>query len=147
MHIHAQRKVDHHREVDLIVKWIGSQSQYHNFYHDIDHNLDYNFNHNFDYDFAPNLDHKYGLIVDLIENYHDFHGPKVDQSRITMVFVVQEWIYRELPCFSWSQSGSDRELQRFPWSQSGSIENYLGFHSPRVDLLRITMVFMVPRWI
>ena len=147
MHIHAQRKVDHDREVDLIVKWIGSQSQYHNFYHDVDHNLDYNFDHNFDYDFDPNLDHKYGLIVDLIENYHGFHGPRVDQSRITMVFVVQEWIYRELPWLSWSKNGSDRELQWFSWSQNGSIENYHGFHGPRVDLARITMVFMVPRWI
>ena len=100
MHIHAQRKVDHDREVDLIVKWIGSQSQYHNFYHDVDHNLDYNFDHNFDYDFDLNLDHKYGLIIDLIESYHGFHGPRVDQSKITMVFVVQEWIYRELPWFS-----------------------------------------------
>ena len=133
MHIHAQRKVDHDREVDLIVKWIGSQSQYHNFDHDIDHNLDYNFDHNFDYDFDHNLDHKYGLIVDLIENYHGFHGTRVAQSRITMVFVVQEWIYRELPWFS--------------WSQSGSIENYYGFNGPRLDLSRITMVFMVPRWI
>ena len=105
MHIHAQRKVDHDREVDLIVKWIGSQSQYHNFYHDVDHNLDYNFDHNFDYDFDPNLDHKYGLIVHLIENYsgfhglsvsiknyHGFRGPKMDLSRITVVFMVQEWI-------------------------------------------------------
>ena len=119
MHIHAQRKVDHDREVDLIVKWIGSQSQYHNFYHDVDHNLDYNFDHNFDYDFDTNLDHKYGLIVDLIENYRGFHGPRVDQSRITMV----------------------------SWSKNGSIENYYGFHGPRVDLSKITMVFMVPRWI
>ena len=108
MHIHAQRKVDHDRQVDLIVKWIGSQSQYHNFDHDIDHNLDYNFDHNFDYDFDHNLDHKYGLIVDLIENYHGLHGPRVDQLRITMVFVVQEWIYRELPWFSWSQGGSEQ---------------------------------------
>ena len=131
MHIHAQRKVDHDREVDLIVKWIGSQSQYHNFDHDFDHNLDYDFDHNLDYDFDHNLDHKYGLIVDLIENYH---GPRVDQSRITMAFVVQEWIDRELPWFSWSQSGSDRELQWFSWSQSGSIENYNGFHCPRVDI-------------
>ena len=145
MHIHAQRKVDHDREVDLIVKWIGSQSQYHNFDHDVDHNLDYSFDHN--YDFEHNLDHKYGLIVDLIENYHGFHGRRVDQSRITVVFVVQKWIYRELPWFSWSQSGSDRELQWFSWSQNGSIENYHGFHGPRVDLSRITMVFMVPRWI
>ena len=143
MHIHAQRKVDHDREVDLIVKWIGSQSQYHNFYHDIDHNLDYNFDHNFYYDF----DHKNGLMGDLIENYHGFHGPRVDQSRITIVFVVQEWIYRELAWFPWSQSGSDPELQRFSWSQNGSIENYHGFHGPSVDRSRITMVFMVPRWI
>jgi len=145
VHIHAQRKVDHDREVVLIVKWIGSQSQYHNFDHDVGHNLD----------------HKYGLIVDLIENNHGFHGTRVDQSRITMVFGVQEWIYRELPWFSWShsgsdrelpwfswsQSGSDRELPWFSWSQSGSIENYHGFNGPRVDLSRITMVFMVPRWI
>ena len=113
MHIHAQRKVDHDREVDLIVKWIGSQSQYHNFYHDVDHNLDDIFDHNFDYDFDPYLDHKYGLIVDLIENYHGFHGPRVDQSRITTVFVVPKWIYRELPWFSWSQGGSGRQLHSF----------------------------------
>ena len=113
MHIHAQRKVDHDREVDLIVKWIGSQSQYHNFYHDVDHNLDYNFDHNFDYDFDPNADHKYGLIVDLIENYHGFHGTREDQSRETMVFVVQECLNRELLWFSWSQGGSERQLHSF----------------------------------
>ena len=101
--------MNHDREVDLIVKWIGSQSQYHNFDHDVDHNLDYSFDHNFYYDFDHNLDHKYGLILDLIENNHGFHGTRVDQSRITMVFVVQEWIYRELPWFSWSKNGSDPE--------------------------------------
>ena len=37
-----------------------------------------------------------------------------------MVFMVPEWIYRELPWFS--------------WSKSGSIENYHGFHGPKVDL-------------
>ena len=120
MHIHAQRKVDHDREVDLIVKCIGSQNQYHDFYHDVDHNLDYNFDHNFDYDFDTNLDHKYGLIVDLIENYRGFHGPRMDQSRITMVF-----------------HGPIVDL----------IKNYYGFHDPRVDLSRITMVLMVQQWI
>ena len=48
--------------------------------------------------------------MDLIENSHGFHGTRMDQSKITMVFGVQEWIYRELPWFSWSQGGSERQL-------------------------------------
>ena len=55
----------------------------------------------------------HGPRVDLIENYNGFHGPKVDLLRITMVFMVQEWIYRELPWFSWSQGGSERQLHSF----------------------------------
>ena len=50
-----------------------------------------------------------------------------------MVFVVQEWIYRELPCFH----GPRVDL----------IENYNVCHGPRMDLSRITMVSMVQEWI
>ena len=75
--------------------------------------------------------------------------------------MVQEWINRELPWFSWSKNGSIENYHGVHGPIVDLIENYHGFHGPKVDLIanyhgfhdpsvdlsRITMVLMVQVWI
>ena len=89
-----------------------------------------------------------------IENYYSFRGPRTDLSRISMVSMVPEWIWLRITMVFMVPEWIYRELPWFSWSKCGSMENYHGFHGPKVDLSESCTVsrgdkgqLEVPRWI